>query len=226
MDHNHTGYLLLDKPFGWSSFDCVRYLKKKYRIKKVGHAGTLDPAATGLLIVLFGKATKWFDHFQAEPKTYEAKLIFGCLFDTQDITGELLEFTSLEKYPSKLLVDKSLNNFLGPTTQRPPIYSALKVNGKPAYSYARKGQTVELASREINVSQIKCLNYQYPYLTFEVRSSKGMYVRTLCHDIAHQLGTIATMVNLVRTEQGGCNLKQAYSIDSLPEPDELVLSSI
>jgi len=212
-----TGFFLVDKPLGWTSFDCVQCIKRRYRLKKVGHAGTLDPIASGLLIILVGGATRWFDQMQIGCKEYRTTLLLGASFDTQDITGKLLDLASPHELPDFACVQDTLNEFLGQSEQCPPVYSAIKIGGKPAYHYARKGNPIAPKKRLINIESIELENYTFPHIHFKVRSGKGMYVRTLCSDIAGRLGVPGSLAALERTRQGDYTLAEAQGLEALPD---------
>ncbi len=211
------GYFLINKPAGWTSFDCVQFLKHRYGFKKAGHAGSLDPIATGLMVILVNGATRWFDELQKRSKVYETRLLLGVSFDTQDITGTVTEFRPPETEPSETKVCEALQSFVGETLQTPPAYSALKVKGKPAYTYARKGEMLTLPGRPAFIHKIELLQYRFPEISFRVECKKGFYVRTLCFDLAGKLGAAGTLCALKRLAQSGHTLEEALSMDQLPE---------
>ncbi len=217
----HTdGYVLINKPYGWTSFDCVSYIKRKYTLKKLCHAGTLYPIATGILLIMIGKATKYFDHFQKNIKAYDATLLLGAEFDSGDITGKLKEFSPPDFPPIKEVVLKALNNFIGETTQVPPQHSALKIKGKSAYKYAREGIDIKMTPRKVFIDKIDLLKYEFPHITFRIFCKKGFYVRSLCMDIAEKLHTKGVMTALSRIKQSGHSIEETRGLKDLPEDIE------
>ena len=177
------GILIIDKPKGCTSHDIVNILRKELNTKKIGHTGTLDPNATGVLPILVGQATKISKYLIEHDKTYQVEMKLGEETDTLDSEGKIIK-----KQETKVLDEKKikevLNSFIGKQKQIPPIYSAIKINGKKAYEYARKGQEVEIPPREIEIYDIKFISYSNDTIQFEVKCSKGTYIRTLCKDIA------------------------------------------
>ncbi len=207
-----SGILLIDKPSGFSSFDIVRRVKKVFHGNKVGHFGTLDPIATGLLIVGIGKATKFFDLFKRDSKTYEAKAKLGLKTDTFDITGNVIK--EIEDFViTKNELENALNSFLGESLQTPPMFSAKKFKGRPLYKLAREGKEVERKPVKIKIDFLKLTNYEPPYFNFIVSSSSGTYIRSLINDIGELLGVGATMVELRRTEVGGYKVEHALTLE-------------
>lgn len=184
-----NGVLIVNKPKGFTSQDVVSKVKKLLNEKKAGHTGTLDPLATGVLPVLIGSSTKLSKYLIEHNKTYVAKIKLGQKTDTGDSEGKVIE----EKHIPSISVseiEKVLNTFLGEQTQIPPMYSAIKVNGKKLYEYARSGENVEIAPRGIEIYSIELLNFEDGQIEFEVSCSKGTYIRVLCEDIAKALGTV------------------------------------
>ena len=177
------GIIIIDKPKGCTSHDIVNILRKELNTKKIGHTGTLDPNATGVLPILVGQATKISKYLIEHDKTYQVEMKLGEETDTLDSEGKIIK-----KQETKVLDEKKikevLNSFIGKQKQIPPIYSAIKINGKKAYEYARKGQEVEIPPREIEIYDIKFISYSNDTIQFEVKCSKGTYIRTLCKDIA------------------------------------------
>ncbi len=213
--------LLIDKPSGWTSFDVVAKIRSHYSALegakvKVGHAGTLDPFATGLLIVLVGEATKEQDKFMKLDKIYEATLRLGTTSTTGDPEGEILE-TPHDSFaiPTIEEVRRTLKKFTGKIDQIPPQYSAIKVNGRPAYKYARSGETVSLKSRPIYIHKIEATNYQYPELSLIVSCSSGTYIRTLASDIGKELQTGAYLTTLRRLSIGRYKVADAQNIPGM-----------
>jgi len=217
------GILLVRKPIGISSFKVVSEVRKHTKQKRVGHAGTLDPFASGLLIIALGrKYTKKIFTFQNLPKTYIVDLIFGIKTDTFDSFGKVEEFTEVQELPNVAAV---LPEFLGEQWQYPPIFSAKKVNGKRLYEYARKGQEVEIKPNLVTFYDIKLLDYKYGFLPLyriELKVSKGTYVRSFVHDLGVKVGLGAYAKDLVRTHIGEYSLTEAlnfkdFSLESIRE---------
>lgn len=203
------GFFLIDKPEDWTSYDVVRFLKKKFNLRKVGHAGTLDPFATGLLIILVGKFTKKFDYFQKQEKEYEAVVFLGKTTDTYDVEGKVTSKFKGKIGLKKEKVLKVLKSFEGEIKQVPPIFSALKVKGKPAYRLARKGQDLKLEPRKVFIKKIDLQKIDPPRIYIKVTCSSGTYVRSLAYDIGEKLGFGAFLEKLVRTKIGNFILKDA-----------------
>jgi tRNA pseudouridine55 synthase len=213
--------LLVNKPADWTSFDVVAKIRNAARTAsgnkkiKVGHAGTLDPFATGLLIVLIGNETKNQDNFMKQDKQYEATLKLGFSSTTGDPEGEIREHSNL--VPSFENVTNVISKFLGEITQTPPAYSAIKIKGKRAYEYARKGQEIEIKSRKIRINKIDVISNNYPELKIRVDCSSGTYIRTLAEDIGKNLGVGAYLTELRRTKIGNYSVNNAKSIDEVLE---------
>lgn len=220
-----NGVIIIDKEKGYTSHDVVNIIRKELKIKKVGHTGTLDPNATGVLPILVGEATKISKYLMEHNKTYIAELVLGKKSSTGDGEGDILE----EKMIPELTIDKienTLKEFLGKQKQIPPIYSAVKVNGKKAYEYAREGKKVELNEREIEIYKIELICYKKDTITFEVNCSKGTYIRVLCENIAEKLGTVGYMKNLKRTKVDKFNLEQAVKLEAIKEKIDVVKDRI
>lgn len=205
--------LLVNKPADWTSFDVVAKLRNAFKIKKVGHAGTLDPFATGLLILCFGKATKQIDNFQAQIKTYRATVEFGRETDSYDITGKVI--AEYSKIPAEPQILTALDSFLGLQLQTPPMFSALKVNGKKLYELARAGQEIERKSREITVYSILDIKIYLPNVKFTVVCSKGTYIRSIAFDLGKKTGSGAYLKELSRTAIGEFQLENALTVDEI-----------
>lgn len=193
---------LIDKPLEWSSFDVVKFLRKRIRVKKTGHAGTLDPLATGLLILCCGKATKSISMIQDLPKTYVAEITFGKSTTTYDSEGEVDEEATSEHITRELILSKLEAEFKGTVNQVPPMYSALKYGGKKLYELARKGQTVERAPRQVTFHEFDILGFRPPLLTLLVKCSKGTYIRSLARDLGEALDSKAYLSKLERKAIG------------------------
>lgn len=210
------GIINVYKEAGFTSHDVVAKLRGILGQKKIGHTGTLDPMATGVLPVCCGKATKVCELLADRDKTYQAVCRLGVVTDTQDMTGKVLEEASVKNVTEED-VTQAVESFLGESTQIPPMYSALKVNGKKLYELAREGKTVERKPRPITISKIEILQMDIEECTFsmEVTCSKGTYIRTLCHDIGQKLGVGAAMQNLVRTRVGNFSIEDALTLEEL-----------
>ncbi len=206
----------IDKPMDWTSFDVVNKIRYTTRIKKVGHAGTLDPFATGVLIVLTGKNTKRQNEFMDMPKTYEAKIRLGDLKDTGDRTGKVVESLPVPEL-SEAKILSALESFKGEIQQVPPMYSAKKVDGKTLYKMARKGQTVERQPATVTIYSIEYLSYSDALLRIRVDCGKGTYIRVLAEDIGRKLGTLAYVEELKRTAVGDYRIEDALSIPEFIE---------
>lgn len=204
MNQDESGFILIDKPVDWTSHDVVAYLRKITGVKKIGHAGTLDPFATGLLIVGIGRAaTKRLDEFKGMDKVYEATLQLGATSNTHDLTGTITT-RSVSEYPSKKEIVESLKSFEGKQDQIPPMFSAKKVRGKKLYELARKGIEIERKSASITVHELILLQYDESthQATISCCASTGTYIRTLCYDIGEKLSTGAYCQKLRRTSIG------------------------
>lgn len=214
-----NGIVNIYKEKGYTSHDVVAVLRKVVGQKKIGHTGTLDPDATGVLPVCLGRATKVCELLTDHDKTYEALLLLGKTTDTQDISGEVLE----ERDPGNLTeeeVRSCIESFIGEYDQIPPMYSALKVNGKKLYELAREGKTVERKSRRVQIHGIRILEMNLPYVRMEVDCSKGTYIRTLCHDIGEKLQVGGCMEELERTKVGRFLKEDAVTLDEVRQKME------
>lgn len=210
-----NGILIVDKPQGWTSHDVVAKLRGIYREKRIGHSGTLDPMATGVLVVFLGRGTRAVELCENDEKTYIAGLRLGLTTNTQDITGETLEERLVEVTRER--VEETLKQFLGHQTQIPPMYSAVKIGGKKLYELARKGQEVERKPRNIVISELKLLEQNGNDYLLKVRCSKGTYIRTLCHDIGAALGCGGCLYSLKRSQAGRFTLEEAVSMETIQE---------
>ncbi|MFH1459184.1 MAG: tRNA pseudouridine(55) synthase TruB [Candidatus Omnitrophota bacterium] len=209
-----AGILLVDKSRGMSSHDVVNVLRHKLKIKKIGHAGTLDPEATGLLIMLVSRATKLSDLFLNCEKTYDVQLTLGIKTTTADITGDIIKKESIPGL-SDTQVREVLNSFLGRTKQIPPMYSAKKIKGEKLYNLARKGINIPRPDQTIYIYELKIKKINLPFIDFTVRCSKGTYIRTLCEDMGERLGYCAVMSGLRRTACGDYDIKQAITVENI-----------
>jgi len=221
------GILLVDKPRDHTSHDVVARLRGKLKMKRIGHAGTLDPMATGLLVILVGKATKVSQYLVSLDKEYEGTIELGKVTDTQDADGEVMETR-----PVPPLTDAdvwaTVKTFLGDQYQMPPMYSAIKIAGQPLYKAARKGEEVEREPRFIRVMSWDVLRFASPQIDFRLRCTKGTYVRTLAHDLGAKLGCGAHLAALRRTATDKFNVTQALTLDqinalTLPEIEQRLI---
>lgn len=212
-----NGILNINKPEGWTSQDVVAKLRGRLHIRRVGHTGTLDPMATGVLPVCFGKATRIIEYYDDDFKTYEAEMKLGMVTDTLDITGTVLETKPVDVSEEDVI--QAIDSFRGWITQIPPRYSALKVNGKPLYKYAREGVEVEIKSRKIYVEDIQPVevNLRENRILFRVTCSKGTYIRTICDDIGKKMGCGGTMTSLQRTQSGCFRVEDARTLPEILE---------
>lgn len=206
------GVLLIDKPAGMTSHDVVDRVRRHFGFKKVGHCGTLDPAATGLLILVLERATKLQDRLMSDDKAYEGTMILGVTTDSQDADGEIIA----EKPVPPLTpddIEEVLAKFRGDIQQIPPMVSAVKHQGQPLYKLARKGQTVEREPRLIHIYDLRVLSLELPRITFRVACTKGTYVRTICSDVGDLLGCGAHLHELRRTRSGKFDVSEAHQLD-------------
>ena len=219
------GVLIINKPKGYTSYDVVSIVKKKLSISKVGHTGTLDPNATGVLPILVGKATKISKYLIEHNKTYVAELRLGEKSATGDIEGEIVERKSIPNLKENK-IKETLETFLGKQMQRPPIYSSIKIKGKKAYEYARKGQTVEIEPRKIEIMEISLIKFENNIITFSTSCSKGTYIRVLCEDIAEKLGTVGLMQNLIRTRVDKFDIKDSFTLENVEKANIIGIEEI
>ncbi len=222
------GILLVDKTTDHTSHDVVARLRGKLRMKRVGHAGTLDPMATGLLIILVGKATRVSQYLMSLDKEYEGTIELGKVTDTQDAEGEVLETIPVPAF-SEADILAAVQSFLGDQYQTPPMYSAVKIDGVPLYKSARKGEEVEREPRFIRVMSWEITRFALPRLDFRLRCTKGTYVRTLAHDLGRKLGCGAHLAARRRTASDKFHISQALTLDqinalSLPEIEKRLIA--
>lgn len=211
-----TGFLLVDKPSGWTSHDVVAKIRRLSGVKKVGHAGTLDPMATGLLVVAVGPVTRLLRFLQDLTKTYVAEATFGIATDSLDADGEITEQSPMAFDRRQL--DEAVSAFVGDIEQIPPMVSAVKVGGKKLYELAREGKQIEREARPVTIHQFEVLGFEpgeFPVASFRIQSSKGTYVRTLVDDVAKRLGGRAHLTALRRTTNGSLSVTDATTIDQL-----------
>tara|TARA_Y100000748_G_C15399844_1_gene451018 strand:- start:212 stop:901 length:690 start_codon:yes stop_codon:yes gene_type:complete len=212
INFNEGFTLLIDKKLDWTSFDVVRKIRNITKSKKVGHAGTLDPLASGLLIICTGKHTKKINEFLNLDKTYTGKFVIGSTTPSHDLETEIENTKSISGI-NKNEVDKIVNSFLGIQLQRPPKYSAVKIDGKRAYELARKEQDFKIKEKEIKINEFKILNFSSPVIEFYISCSKGTYIRSLARDIGLRLGCGAYLSELRRTKIGNFDVDDASTIE-------------
>ena len=208
-----NGFLLVNKEKGYSSNEIVQKIKKKFSLNKVGHLGTLDPDAEGLLIIAMNRATKFSNYFLNSDKSYYVEIKLGKSTTTDDVSGEIIE--EFEVKCSEDEVKKEINNFLGKSFQKPPFFSALKYKGKPLYKYARKGEFINKEPREIEIKEIKNISYKDKICSFQILCSKGTYIRSIARDLGKNLGCGGHMFYLKRLSQHKFNLLDAHIIEEL-----------
>ncbi|MFC1855111.1 tRNA pseudouridine(55) synthase TruB [Thermodesulfobacteriota bacterium] len=213
------GIVLLNKPAGITSYDVIRRLKKIFNTKKIGHGGTLDPFADGLLVIAINQGTKIISYFLDSDKGYIAKLKLGEKTDSYDLTGEIIESNKDFSLTKEAFIE-TLNEFKGKTLQTPPMHSAKKVNGQRLYKLARKGIEIERGKVEINITELDLVEYSLPYVTIKVACKKGTYIRSLANDIGDKLGSYAHLVELTRTKSGHFSIDDAYTLDELEAEKE------
>jgi len=206
--------LLINKPIGWTSFDVVNKLRYKLKTKKIGHAGTLDPLATGLLILCTGKMTKRIDEYQAQEKEYTGTFTLGQTTPSYDLETEPSPAVDMAHLVDDDIL-KSTQSFLGTIQQMPPVHSAIRIGGKRAYEYARAGKEVELKHREITIREFEITKIEKPVVSFRVVCSKGTYIRSLANDVGKVLGVGAYLSSLCRTRIGEFKLEDALTVDQV-----------
>ena len=212
-----SGIVIIDKPEGWTSQDVTARLRRVYQTRRIGHGGTLDPMATGVLPVFVDRGTRAVEFFEHAEKTYETVLRLGITTDTEDITGTVL--TQQPVAVTRQQVEQALEGFRGPILQVPPMYSALKVNGQKLYDLARKGREVERQPRPVTIHQLQLLDMAGSDVRLRVRCSKGTYIRTLCKDIGGALGCGGCMAQLRRVQAGAYTIDEAVPLQQLLESD-------
>lgn len=209
-----NGIINVYKPEGITSFDVVRVIKKVANTSKVGHTGTLDPLAKGVLPICIGKGTKLVDYIMEGNKVYKAQLKLGEITDTYDREGKILESKSYSKLTEKKIIEV-MSSFKKQYDQIPPMYSALKVNGQRLYDLARKGIEVERKGRPVTIYEVEILNIDIPFVDFRVKCSKGTYIRSICYDIGEELGCGAYMTKLEREASGAFNIENSIKLENL-----------
>jgi tRNA pseudouridine55 synthase len=219
------GLLLVDKPPDWTSHDVVAKIRGRFRIKKVGHGGTLDPMATGLLVILLGRGTKLSERVMGGDKTYEGVFELGKTTDSHDREGELLEERDASGVTREAL-DAEVAQWTGDIMQTPPMVSAIKKDGVPLYKLARKGKTIEREPRLRHIYEFLVQDYTPPEVSFRVKCTKGTYVRTLCHDVGQALGCGAHLKTLRRTRSGALSVDDARPLEDIVKLDLPDLAAI
>ena len=214
QQNNLSGLLLINKPSGITSFKVVSIIRKKLNVKKVGHCGTLDPLACGLMLVLVGNATKQQDKFMKQDKVYYAKIKLGIKTDTGDLEGKVISQTDFSKITVEQ-IKTVCDSFIGEIEQEPPMYSALKINGKKLYELARKGITVERKKRKIKIYNIDFLSFNDNEIELRVKCSSGTYIRVLAQEIGSKLKTDATLSYLKREQIGNYTLNNAVLLENI-----------
>lgn len=218
------GILLVNKEKGMSSHDVISSLRKILKTKKIGHCGTLDPSATGVLVCLINKATKLSNYLVLDDKEYIATFKLGQATTTQDLEGEIVASKEYKYEYSTVDIENILHMFVGKITQIPSIYSAIKVNGRKLYEYARANEEVEIPSRNITIHNIELLNFAKDLITIKVNCSSGTYIRTLCYDIAKKLGYPGVLTELTRTKSGKYCIENSYSLNEIQESNFEIIS--
>lgn len=222
LQSDPDGILLIDKPKEWTSHDLVAKIRNHFQLNKTGHGGTLDPNATGLVALLIGRGTKLSAKIMSGDKTYEGEILLGVETDSQDTDGE----TIAEKDPSSVTEEQltiEMEAAVGDQMQTPPMVSAIKKDGVPLYKLARKGQEIEREPRFIHVYKFDLKTFESPRATFEVKCTKGTYVRTIAHDLGQRLGCGACLSELRRTQSGDFDLSNAWKLDNVLQWDRTEL---
>lgn len=220
--NNMHGAIIVNKAPNMTSRDVINILNKKFNTKSIGHTGTLDPIAEGVLVCLIGKYTKLTDILINHDKEYIASFKLGILTDTLDITGKILKEEKVNL--TKEEIQKTILSFKGTYNQEVPIYSAVKINGKKLYEYARNNEEITLPKREVNIYDIELLNIDNEYLTIKTKVSKGTYIRSLIRDIGLKLNTNATMTKLIRTKLDKFTIEESYTLEDIQKDNYKILS--
>ena len=225
MSHNMShhrdlnGLLVISKPKGWTSFDVVAKIRNKLKVKKIGHTGTLDPMATGVLVLCLGKATKKAQEIAGTDKEYIAEITLGATSTTDDTEGEIICDSRFMNHESKIItktsIEKVLEKFQGTIEQIPPDFSAKKIKGQRAYKLARKGKEVELKPVKVTIHELKIIDYKWPVIDVRALCSKGTYIRSLARDIGKELGTGGYLSKLKRTKVGQYSIDQAIEVSQV-----------
>ncbi|MBT3456276.1 tRNA pseudouridine(55) synthase TruB [bacterium] len=219
-----NGLLVINKPLNYTSMDMIRVMRRVTKIKKIGHAGTLDPLATGVLLVCIGKATKKIELLMGQEKEYVAEVNFSAFSETDDAQGPL-NLVEVNSIPTEADIKEGLSKFIGEIEQTPPKYSAIKIKGRPAYELARKGQAVEMKSRKVFIKSIDIISYVWPTLKINVICGKGVYIRSLARNLGEKLGVGGYLSSLERTRIGQYKVEGAIDIDQLKSDNALEVVS-
>jgi len=222
----YDGILLVDKPTEWTSHDVVAKIRNTFKLSKCGHGGTLDPLATGLLVLLIGKGTKLSDRIMTGDKTYEGTMHLGITTNSQDADGEILEEKDASHITREMVEDVIAKNYMGPIEQIPPMVSAIKKDGVPLYKMARKGIEIEREPRKIEVFEFEVTGFDNPLVHFRVKSTKGTYVRTLAHDIGNDLGVGGSLDALRRTNSGPLSIDNVHTMEEILKKDKETLGDL
>ncbi len=214
------GLLNLNKPWGWTSFEVVRVVRRLSGERRVGHTGTLDPSARGVLLLCLGKATKVSSHLLAEDKEYLARIRLGETTDTDDATGRRLSSSAIPRM-GRGRIEEICMSFVGKTEQTPPLFSALKMGGERLYKIARRGGSVEVKPRMVEIKEMSLLNYELPIIEIRVTCSKGTYIRALARDIGKKAGCGAYLLSLMRTRLGDFSIEDALEIEELKDSEDV-----
>ncbi|HCD50837.1 MAG TPA: tRNA pseudouridine(55) synthase TruB [Balneolaceae bacterium] len=214
-DFSTGAVFLVNKPKDWTSFDAVKYLRGRFKTKKVGHAGTLDPMATGLLIICTGKATKSISQIQEMKKAYIGEITFGGSTPSYDAESDIDTTAETDHITEELILQTLEHDFTGEIMQIPPMYSALKRDGKKLYELARRGKTVELAPRPITIYRHRVLSFNNPVLKIEIECSKGTYIRSIAHDLGKAVNSLGYLSALERTSIGDYSNSEALTLEEL-----------
>ncbi len=214
-----NGIINVYKEKDMTSHDCVAIIRRASGIKRVGHTGTLDPMATGVLPICIGRSTRIMDYTDLDEKVYDVEMLLGIETDTLDIWGSVVQKKEVPKFSDEKVLS-SINSFVGEVTQKPPKYSALKVNGKKLYEYAREGKEVEIKSRIVTIHSISNIIIDIPHISFTVSCSKGTYIRSLCNDIGLKLNNLGIMTGLTRTKSGVFTIQNTINIMKLKEMEK------
>ena len=220
------GVISLIKPPGITSHDAIGICRRILKERRIGHSGTLDPLAYGVLPIFVGKATRAIEYTESIGKSYVAECKFGVETDTEDSTGNILRTMDISKAPSWDMLEQAVQFFQGPIEQRPSKYSAIKINGQRAYDLARAGIEFELPTRLIHIYDIDLLAYAFPFFTIRVRCSAGTYVRALLRDICQRLGLCGMMTQLCRTAVGQCDIERSVTIEELETKGEQAIQQV
>jgi len=214
QDDDKGRVLLIDKPLRWTSFDVVNKLRFKLKIKKIGHAGTLDPLATGLLIICVGKMTKRIEEFMGLEKEYTGKFVLGKTTPSHDLETEVNEEKDISHLADEVIREK-VKPFIGTISQLPPLHSAIRIGGKRAYEFARKGRDVQLSPRDVQIHEFEITSLELPEVGFRIVCSKGTYIRSIARDFGNALGVGAYLSALCRTRIGMFKLTDALEVDKV-----------